>query len=98
MAPSVAARIAVARGRGALRVVGGRLERIEAAGDGLRAFWRARGADAVQQLQVQRIINCSGPQTDYEQVEDPLVAQLIEAGLAGPDPHRLGLHATTQGA
>ena len=48
MAPSVAARIAAARGRGVLRVVGGRLERIEAAGDGLRAFWRAarRGCPA----------------------------------------------------
>ena len=98
MAPSVAARIAAARGRGALRVVGGRLERIEAAGDGLCAFWRARGADAVQQLQVQRIINCSGPETDYERIEDPLVAQLIAAGIARPDPYRLGLHATTQGA
>jgi uncharacterized NAD(P)/FAD-binding protein YdhS len=98
MALSVAARIAAARARGVLRVVGGRLERIEAASDGLRAFWRARGADAVQQLQVQRIINCSGPETDYERIEDPLVGQLIAAGLVRPDPYRLGLHATTRGA
>ena len=51
-----------------------------------------------RQLRVQRIINCSGPETDYERVGDPLVAQLIEAGLARPDPYRLGLHATDQGA
>ena len=97
MAPSVAAQIAAARERGMLRVVAGRLERIETAGDGLRAFWRARGADTVQPLQVQRIINCSGPETDYERIEDPLVAQLIGAGLVRPDPYRLGLHVTRQG-
>jgi uncharacterized NAD(P)/FAD-binding protein YdhS len=99
MAPSVAARIASARAAGVLRILGGRLERIEAAGDGcLHAFWRPRGLDAMQQLHVQRIINCSGPETDYERIEDPLVAQLIAAGLVRPDPYRLGLHATAQGA
>ena len=98
IAPSVAAQIDAARERGILRILSGRLERVEAADEGLVATWRPRGAADLQQLQVQRIINCSGPQTDYEQVEDPLVAQLIEAGLAGPDPHRLGLHASAQGA
>jgi uncharacterized NAD(P)/FAD-binding protein YdhS len=97
LAPSVAAQIAAARERGVLHVLGGRLERIETAGDGLSALWRARGASVVQQLQVQRIINCSGPETDFERITDPLVGQLIGSGLARPDPYRLGLHATKQG-
>ena len=98
IAPSVSAQIDAARERGILRIMSGRLERIEPAEDGLLATWRPRGEASSQQLQVQRIINCSGPQTDYERVGDPLVSQLIEAGMARPDPHRLGLHATDQGA
>jgi uncharacterized NAD(P)/FAD-binding protein YdhS len=46
---------------------------------------------------VQRVINCLGPETDCERVGDALVAQMIGAGLARPDPFRLGLHATSQG-
>jgi uncharacterized NAD(P)/FAD-binding protein YdhS len=97
MAPSVAAQVVAARERGALHVVSGRLARMELAGNGLRALWRARGAEAVQELFVQRVINCSGPETDCARIADPLVGQLIEAGLARPDSYRLGMHATDQG-
>ena len=98
MPPSVAAQVAAARERGALQVMSGRLEQIELTDDGLLAIWRPRGQDAVKRLPVQRVINCSGPETDCERIGDPLVAQLIEAGLARPDPYRLGVHATRQGA
>jgi uncharacterized NAD(P)/FAD-binding protein YdhS len=98
MPPSVAAQVAAARERGALQVMSGRLEQIELTDDGLLAIWRPRRQDAVKRLPVQRVINCSGPETDCERIGDPLVAQLIEAGLARPDPYRLGLHATGQGA
>jgi uncharacterized NAD(P)/FAD-binding protein YdhS len=98
IAPPVAAQIAAARERGTLRVVAGRLEQIDLTGDGVRAVWRPRGADAVQQIPVQRVINCSGPQTNPAQLTDPLVVQLIEAGLARPDPYGLGMAATAQGA
>jgi uncharacterized NAD(P)/FAD-binding protein YdhS len=98
IAPSVAARIAAVRARGALHVMSGRLEQVELAQDGLLASWRPRGADERQQLFAQRIINCSGPETDCDRLADPLVAQLLESGLARPDPCRLGLNATGQGA
>jgi uncharacterized NAD(P)/FAD-binding protein YdhS len=98
IAPSVAAQIGAARERGSLQILSGRLERIEPAGDGLLAIWRPRGSDQFRQLHVQRIINCSGPKTDCERIDDRLVAQLIGEGLAHPDPYRLGLHASADGA
>jgi uncharacterized NAD(P)/FAD-binding protein YdhS len=98
VAPSVAARIAAARERGALQILSGRLEQVELAEDGLLASWRPRGADALQELAVQRIINCSGPETDCDRLADPLIGQLLEAGLVRPDPYRLGLKATRHGA
>lgn len=59
--------------------------------------WRPRGALAGEKLEVQRIINCTGPGTDYEKLDDPLIVQLLASGLARPDPYRLGLHATSRG-
>ena len=52
----------------------------------------------MQQFAVQRIINCSGPETDCDRLADPLIAQLLESGLIRPDPYRLGLKATLHGA
>ena len=87
-----------AAGRGGASADRERPARADRAGsDGLRAIWRPR-ARSLAAAQVQRVINCSGPETDPERIEDPLVGQLIGAGLARPDPYRLGLHATTQGA
>jgi uncharacterized NAD(P)/FAD-binding protein YdhS len=98
LSPSVTRQIAAARACGALQVTSGRLERVELAPEGLRAVLRPRGAAAAQQLVVQRIINCSGPETDCYRLADPLIGQLLESGLACPDPYRLGLKATGQGA
>jgi uncharacterized NAD(P)/FAD-binding protein YdhS len=97
VAPPVRAAIEAARGRGRLNVLRGRIERIEVGGDGLEVTWRRRGASEGEQLEVQRIINCTGPGTDYEKLNDPLVVQLLASGLARPDPYRLGLHATSRG-
>jgi uncharacterized NAD(P)/FAD-binding protein YdhS len=47
---------------------------------------------------VQRLINCTGPQTDVTRLSDPLIVQLLASGLARPDPNRLGLHATAAGS
>jgi len=49
-------------------------------------------------IYVDRVINCSGPQTDYEKVEIPLLKNLVAKGIIGPDPLRLGINATPDGA
>jgi hypothetical protein len=49
-------------------------------------------------LNVQRVVDCRGPGTDYARLPDPLIRQLLADGLARPDPCRLGLEATQQGS
>lgn len=98
VAPPVAAAIEAARQGGDLRVLSGHLGAIRQDEAGLVASWRPRGADHPRELRVQRVINCSGPETDYARLTDPLIVHLLESGLARPDPYRLGLHATDQGA
>ena len=98
VAPWVAADIKAARARGALQIMTGQLDAIEPAAHGLAVRWRPRGESVLRELAVQRVINYSGPQTDPGRLSDPLIGQLIGAGLARPDAYGLGLDATTQGA
>lgn len=53
--------------------------------------WRPRGLDAVEQLDAQLIINCTGPQGDVERSEETLVRYLRENGIIRADPLRLGI-------
>jgi uncharacterized NAD(P)/FAD-binding protein YdhS len=91
IAAPIAARIAAAQASGQLRVHAGRLHGYEIAGDGMTVRFRPRGGDAVATLNAARVVNCSGPATDYRCVADPLVRSLLLGGLGRPDASRLGL-------
>jgi uncharacterized NAD(P)/FAD-binding protein YdhS len=49
-------------------------------------------------LQVDRVINCTGPETDYRRIDHPLIRNLLAQGLARPDPLFLGLDVDSTGA
>jgi uncharacterized NAD(P)/FAD-binding protein YdhS len=91
IAAPVAARIEAAQASGQLRIRAGRLRGYEIAGGGMTVRFRPRGGDAITTLNVARVVNCSGPATDYRSVADPLVRSLLLDGLGRPDPSRLGL-------
>ena len=52
---------------------------------------KARGDTTVQRIQGTWLVNCSGPQLDYDRISDPLIRSLFDAGLARPDALSLGL-------
>jgi uncharacterized NAD(P)/FAD-binding protein YdhS len=52
----------------------------------------------VETLQVDRAINCSGPETHYAACREPLIIDMLRRGFARPDPLKLGLEVTEQGA
>jgi len=60
--------------------------------------WRPRGGAALQSLHVDRIINCTGPETDITKARDPLFQSLLRTGMARPDPLGLGFDVTEEGA
>jgi uncharacterized NAD(P)/FAD-binding protein YdhS len=91
IAAPVAARIEAARASGQLRVHAGRLRGYASAGDRMTVRYRPRGSDEITTLHVARVVNCSGPATDYRHVADPLVRSLLIEGVGRPDPSRLGL-------
>jgi uncharacterized NAD(P)/FAD-binding protein YdhS len=94
MPPEAADVIDAARARGQLRIRAGRIQTFETQGDEAVVTFRPRGGGEPQSLRAARVINCSGPGTDFERNQHPLVRQLLRDGAARPDRMRLGLDVT----
>ncbi|MBC7920725.1 MAG: FAD/NAD(P)-binding protein [Ferruginibacter sp.] len=97
VAPSIHALVEELRAEGRLRVWKGRVSSLRRGADGLVAEISAAGGP--QTLAVQRVINCTGPQSDYRQIarQDALVASLLSQSLVRPDPLWAGLDALPNG-
>ncbi|MBP2232213.1 putative NAD(P)/FAD-binding protein YdhS [Azospirillum agricola] len=100
MAPEVADRIDAARADGRLRILAGRLRDIALTDDqqGLDIQVAARGGETLHHLPAAALINATGTNCDYGRIRHPLVRALLDHGLARPDPLRLGLDVTIDGA
>jgi uncharacterized NAD(P)/FAD-binding protein YdhS len=85
-------------GSGQLTPLAGRLQQMDATSDGVEVTLLRRGLDSPEHLRVARVIDCSGPQCDYSDIANPLVRNLLDRGLARPDPLRLGLDVTLDSA
>jgi uncharacterized NAD(P)/FAD-binding protein YdhS len=96
LAPEVEARVTALREAGLFEIAAGRLSRLTATPTGLEATWSPRGGGAPIRGTFALAINCTGPLSDVEQSDDPLVAGLLTAGLARPDACQLGLEVDEQ--
>ncbi|MDO6390721.1 FAD/NAD(P)-binding protein [Pontibacter sp. BT731] len=82
---------------GQLEVIAAAVVDVHEKGNGARVTIRRRHHKATEEIEVGRVINCTGPQCDYTQVIAPLVQQLLADGLAQPDVLYLGLKTTPSG-
>lgn len=78
------------RSAGRLSVVAGRVLSYDDDGAGVTVRLRTRGAADPRALQVGVVVNCTGPEADVRRIADPLVASLIDSGVARPDELGLG--------
>jgi len=94
MAPAIADQIAALGAEGRLVPSAGRI--IDADfGDGkVRLVFKPRDGGADEPVTADWMINCSGPECDYRRIRHPLIQNLLESGLARPDPLSLGLDLT----
>lgn len=91
LAPAVAARIDALTGAGRLAFHAGKVRSAAPTDGGVAVSWRPRNSAGVEQVVVDRIINCTGPDGDLARSSNALVKGLLESGLVRPDAHRLGL-------
>jgi uncharacterized NAD(P)/FAD-binding protein YdhS len=76
---------------GRLVVAAGRIVRMTLTPDGVEVAWRPRGRWDVQIRRVAQVVNCTGPRGVRAGGDDPLLAELIAAGLVRPDACDLGV-------
>lgn len=98
MAPQNADVIDAARCSGQLVVRAGRVHDMLPDKSGVTVGLRMRGSGKPETLRVARVVDCSGPQYDLTRIDNPLVRQLLAAGIARPDPFGLGLDVTPDSA
>jgi uncharacterized NAD(P)/FAD-binding protein YdhS len=93
MAPEIGARLVGYRRDDRLRLTTGGITWLSAR----NGSCRVRLGDDPQELQVDAVVNCTGPQTDVTRSQNPLLQNLRERSLVAPDALRLGLSCRTTG-
>jgi uncharacterized NAD(P)/FAD-binding protein YdhS len=97
LAPETAATIARLEGEGRLKFYAGRLQSLCDTENGAAALFRRRGTEQLVALRVAKVINCTGPRTDYSKYQHPLLINLLARGLIDHDPLALGIDALPTG-
>jgi uncharacterized NAD(P)/FAD-binding protein YdhS len=98
MPPATARRITELRCTGRLSVLRGQVTGVSGSPGPERLRIRVSQHGSGTDLAAGWLINATGPGTDLTQTADPLFRDLFSRGLARPDPLRLGLDATPDGA
>jgi uncharacterized NAD(P)/FAD-binding protein YdhS len=82
---------------GQIEVHAGRITRYQEK-RAVRITYRKRENSKQECISVDRVINCTGPETDCRRWQDPLLASLLRKGMVRPDPSGLGLDVSRDGA
>ena len=86
------------KNEGRLRIISGRLFDLEQQhGSGIVAIIRQRKSGNMLTLKTDRVINCTGPQTDIRKMNRPLIRNLLKKGMIAPDEMALGMDALING-
>jgi uncharacterized NAD(P)/FAD-binding protein YdhS len=78
---------------GKLKVWAGYVRDITESDNMVQVDFFDRKSKTVKAIQVGRVINCTGPETDLQKMNDPLFKNLIISGLISPDLLSMGLQA-----
>jgi uncharacterized NAD(P)/FAD-binding protein YdhS len=97
-APEIAKSIADQISNGQIRVHAGRITSYAEDEHGANVTYRDRKSGRTNCFRVDRVINCTGPESDCRRLENPLMSDLLAQGWARPDPLFLGLDVSPDGA
>jgi uncharacterized NAD(P)/FAD-binding protein YdhS len=98
IAPAIGARIASQIQDGQIEIHPGRITAYVEDSGGVDVTYCDRVSGQLEQLRVDRVMNCTGPESDCRKVDDPLLTNLLRQKLARPDPLFLGLDVSQDGA
>jgi uncharacterized NAD(P)/FAD-binding protein YdhS len=96
--PRIADRVEELVRSGRLQVTAGRLGGICEHGGSVEVRIVRRRSGGELRLNVHRVVNCTGPESNYRRLNHPLIVNLREQGLIEPDALGLGLMTDANGA
>lgn len=79
---------------GKLELLSGNLINIEEQNGNVNITIKNRKSDQIQKINVGRVINCTGPQSDIYKIDHPLLQSLIANGLITPNELNIGINTT----
>jgi uncharacterized NAD(P)/FAD-binding protein YdhS len=97
-APQIAQSVAEQISGGQIQVHAGRITDYKEDERGVKVSYRDRKSGKANSIWVDRVINCTGPESDCRRLESSLMSSLLAKGLARPDPLFLGLDVSLDGA
>lgn len=95
--PQIDARLSALVLEGRLEFIAARFVHLAENPGGLAVTIRRRAAAADETLEVSKLINCTGPRSDYSKYQHPLLINLLARGLIDHDPLALGVAALPTG-
>ena len=98
IAPEIADVLADLIESGQVRMYAGRVTRYREKQAFAEVIIRQRGSGKAVTLRVDRMINCTGSESDCRCIDDCLITSLFKQGLARPDPLFLGLDVDENGS
>ncbi len=97
-APQIAQSIAEQISGGQIKVHAGRITGYTEDGSRVKVTYHDRKSGKANSISVDRIINCTGPESDCRRLDNRLISSLLASGSARPDPLFLGLDVSPDGA
>jgi uncharacterized NAD(P)/FAD-binding protein YdhS len=91
LAPVVAQRLNILLASGRVQTMAARLLSVQNKQNGVEVRLRHRGSGQHETIRACALINCTGPNTDLRHGANPLLTQLLQAGVIRADAHGLGL-------
>ena len=82
---------------GKLEIIGGRIIDMQENEGCVSAIIRLRKSSEQKTLKVSRVINCTGPQTNYKDLQDELVMNLLSKEMILADELKMGIQTTLKG-
>lgn len=97
MAPECGEEIGQLVQSGELAIEAGRIVGAIPHDDTVSVVYRKRGSGDTARIEVDGIVNCTGPAQDYSRISHPLIRHLMQRGLLCADPLRIGVNALPNG-
>jgi uncharacterized NAD(P)/FAD-binding protein YdhS len=93
-APEVDLQIMDAIKTGQLKIIAGKVQRIETDARGATVTYRRRGEVGLEAIHIAKFVQCTGMGVNPRESANPVLQSLLKQGLARPDPIGIGIDVT----